>query len=274
MINSLANNRVKRVRALCAKPKARREEGVFIAEGMKMFLEAPRSWLEEVYVSDSFYNKYRSNKDKNDKNDSLQGIDYELVSDEVFSKMSDTQTPQGILSVIKQPRYDLEKTLGASRGENPLFVILEDIQDPGNLGTILRVCEGAGVDGVIMSKNTVDIFNPKVVRSTMGSIYRVPFFTVDNLGGAIELLKNAGISVYAAAADGDGGDSCEYDLADYTKPAAFLIGNEGNGLKPATMELASQSISIPMEGLVESLNAAIATAVLVYEAARVRRRGK
>lgn len=274
MINSLANSRVKRVRALCAKPKARREEGVFIAEGMKMFLEAPRSWLEEVYVSDSFYNKYRSNKNKNDKNDSLQGIDYELVSDEVFSKMSDTQTPQGILSVIKQPRYDLEKTVGASKGENSLFVILEDIQDPGNLGTILRVCEGAGVDGVIMSKNTVDIFNPKVVRSTMGSIYRVPFFTVDNLGGAIELLKNAGISVYAAAADGDGGDSCEYDLADYTKPAAFLIGNEGNGLKPATMELASQRISIPMEGLVESLNAAIATAVLVYEAARVRRRGK
>ncbi len=263
MINSLANNRVKRVRALCAKSKARREEGVFIAEGIKMFFEAPRNWVEEVYVSYSFYNKY--------KDSSLQGIDYEIVADEVFVKMSDTQTPQGILSVIKQPRYDLKQAVAASAGKNPLFVLLEDIQDPGNLGTILRVCEGAGVDGVVMSKNTVDIFNPKVVRSTMGSIYRVPFFSVDELSAAIGLLKAVGVSVYAAAVDSEEGGACVYDKADYTGPTAFLIGNEGNGLKPDTIKLASRCISIPMAGLVESLNAAIATAILVYEAARVRR---
>ena len=263
MINSLANNRVKRVRALCAKSKARREEDVFIVEGIKMFFEAPKNWIEEVYVSSSFYNKY--------KNDSLKGVDYETVTDEVFSKMSDTQTPQGILSVIKQPHYDLKEMIEVSMEKNPLFVLLEDIQDPGNLGTILRVCEGAGVDGVIMSKNTVDIFNPKVVRSTMGSIYRVPFFVADEFDEAIRLLKDAGVSVYAAAVDDYGKDICVYDKADYTKPTAFLIGNEGNGLKPDTMEQATKCICIPMEGLVESLNAAIATAILVYEAARVRR---
>lgn len=102
-----------------------------------------------------------------------QKIPVEQVSEEVFRKASDTQTPQGILFVMEQFSHTLEKILKAAKA--PLFLLLEDIQDPGNLGTMIRTCEGAGVDGVIMSRGTADIYNPKTIRSTMGSLYRVPF---------------------------------------------------------------------------------------------------
>lgn len=269
MITSLSNSRVKRVVALCSRARARRDDDAFVAEGIKLFLEAPKEWIREVYVSASFLAKYKNNTG-GELMDALEHTGYEAVSDEVFSKISDTQTPQGILCVLKQPHYNLNdalESLKSIKSSNPLFVILEDIQDPGNLGTILRVCEGAGVDGVIISKKTVDIFSPKVIRSTMGSIYRVPFFIVEELGEAIERLKRIGVSVYAAALD----KSVDYDEADYTKPSAFLIGNEGNGLRRETIQMAQQCIHIPMAGQAESLNAAIATAILVYEAARVRK---
>lgn len=269
MITSLSNSRVKRAAALCSRAKARREDDAFVAEGIKLFLEAPKSWIREVYVSASFLTKYKNNTES-ELMDALSQTGYEVVSDEIFAKISDTQTPQGILSVLNQPHYNLYDAMETLRNSNPLFVILEDIQDPGNLGTILRVCEGAGVDGVIMSKKTVDIFNPKVIRSTMGSVYRVPFFIVEEPGEAIELLKCVGVSVYAAALE----ESIDYDEADYTKPTAFLIGNEASGLKRETIQMAAQCIRIPMAGQVESLNAAIATSVLVYEAARVRKFSK
>ena len=145
--------------------------------------------------------------------------------------------------------------------------MLEDIQDPGNLGTMIRAGEGAGIQGVIMSKGTVDVFNPKTIRATMGSIYRIPFYYAEDLHVCIEDMKRKGICVYAAHLKGEK----SYDLADYTKPSAFLIGNEGNGLKDETAELATAYLKIPMLGQVESLNAAIAATLFAYEAARQRR---
>ena len=124
------------------------------------------------------------------------------------------------------------------------------------------------MSGIIMTRQTADIFNPKVIRATMGSIYRVPFFIVDSLLDTIDLLKQNGIAVYAAHLD----NSVDYDEPDYTQPAAFLIGNEGNGLRRETADSASKYIKIPMEGQVESLNAAAAATVLMYEAARQRRK--
>jgi TrmH family RNA methyltransferase len=232
---------------------------VFIVEGAKMFEEAPKDWIKEIYVSETFLNKCSSNIKA-----LLSGKSFEVLSDEVFKKVSDTQTPQGVLSVLTMPHYELEDYLDNG---NQLFILLEDLQDPGNLGTIIRAGEGAGVSGIIMTQKTADIFNPKVIRSTMGSIYRVPFFTTNNICYLIKTLKNKGISVYAAHLD----DSVDYDKADYTKPTAFLIGNEGNGLKRETADLATGYIKIPMAGQVESLNAAVATTILMYEAARQRR---
>lgn len=144
----------------------------------------------------------------------------------------------------------------------PLLMVLEDLQDPGNVGTIIRTAEGAGVTGIIMSRGTADIFNPKTIRSTMGSIYRMPFLIVDDAVGFVKGLKARKICTYAAHLHG----VHSYREEDYTKGTAFLIGNEGNGLTDAMAEAAECLIRIPMEGKVESLNAAIASAVLMYEA--------
>lgn len=260
MITSATNSRIKRIVALGQKAKLRREEDCFLVEGPKMFLEAPKSWVKEVYVSESFLAKCSFRE-------VLESYPYEVVSDEVFQKMSDTKTPQGILSVLQCPHYDIEQLLAKS---NPLLVILENLQDPGNLGTILRTGEGAGIDGVIMTKETADLFNPKVIRATMGSIYRMPYLYVDDIVTCIKELKSRGISVYAAHLD----DSVCYDVPDYKQGTAFLIGNEGNGLKKETADMASQYIKIPMQGQVESLNAAIATSILMYEAAKQRNNAK
>jgi TrmH family RNA methyltransferase len=151
-------------------------------------------------------------------------------------------------------------------------MVLEDLQDPGNLGTIMRTGEGAGIDGVILSKGCVDIYNPKTIRSTMGSLYRVPFLYVEDLAQTIADLKAKGITFYAAHLKGER----FYDEFDFTKEGgcAFLIGNEGNGLKDETADLADTYLKIPMEGKLESLNAAVASSILMYEVYRQKRINK
>ncbi len=260
MITSLTNSKVKQLVLLNNKARERKKTGLYIIEGMKMFEEAPAERIREVYVSESYLSEEKNARILQKLNDT----GYETVSEEVFSKISDTKTPQGILCVMKQPEYDLNQFLQA---ENPLLMILEDLQDPGNLGTILRTGEGAGITGVIMTSDTVDIFNPKTIRATMGSVYRVPFFYTDNLYSTMDSLHNAGIKIYAAHLDGQ----AYYNEFDWKTPTAFLIGNEGNGLKKLTADRADSYLKIPMEGKVESLNAAVAASLLMYEAYRQRK---
>lgn len=261
MITSHTNKGIKEVIQLAQKAKARKEKGLFVAEGMKMFLEAPVDEIQKVYVSAIFMEQVASACKA--KLDSIH-CQYEIVSDEVFKKMSDTKTPQGILCVMRQKTYDLD----AMMTDNPLLLMIEDIQDPGNLGTIFRAGEGAGVTGIIMSGGTVDIYNPKTIRSTMGSVYRMPFLYTDNIHIIIEELKKRNVTIYAAHLQG----SMVYDACDYKKGSAFLIGNESKGLRDETADKADVRIKIPMLGEVESLNAAVAASILFYEAARQRRR--
>ena len=274
MITSMSNPRVKQVLQWQTKAKDRRRDKVFIVEGRKMFEEAPEELIKEVYVSESFLRM--SGVESGQKS-----IHYEEVSDAIFHRMSDTQTPQGILAVLKQPEYDLHKFLedvrsgqqaaphkdaGSVKKQSGLFLILENLLDPGNLGTIMRTAEGAGVTAVIMSSQTVDIFNPKVIRATMGSIYRVPFLYVENLTDTLQLLHEYGVKSYAAHLQG----ANYYDSFDFREPTAFLIGNEGNGLTKELADAATAYLKIPMEGKLESLNASVAAALLMYEAHRQR----
>ena len=259
MITSISNAQVKQVCAYVQKAKERRKDSVFVVEGPKMFEEAPADWIYKVYVTQAFYDRHAADG----VHAKLVETGFELVSDEVLAKMSDTKTPQGILCLVKWPQYSLHDLLIRRNG---VFVVLEDLQDPGNLGTIIRTGEGAGIAGVIMTSNTVDIFNPKTIRATMGSIYRVPFVYVQDIAKALSELQAADITVYAAHLKGEH----YYDAFDYTKGSAFLIGNEGNGLKEQTARLADTYVKIPMAGQVESLNAAIATTLFMYEAARQR----
>ncbi len=151
MITSTSNQQVKQLIQLNRKRKLRDERGVFVAEGLKMFQEAPRDRIERVYVSESFFAAHRQEID-------LEGIDWEMMQDSVFKAASDTQTPQGVLCIVRRQNWELEDLL---RKETPLLLLLENLQDPGNLGTILRTAEGAGAAGVILSRGSVDLYNPK-----------------------------------------------------------------------------------------------------------------
>lgn len=260
MITSLSNAKIKNVISLLAKSKQRRLQNVFVVEGIRMAVEAPPDKIREIYVSESFWKK------KENQN-ALAGFPrqiLEVVSDEVFRKMSDTVSPQGVLCVVERMEYALLDLLEQKGAKQGTYLVLEDIQDPGNLGTMLRTGEGAGIMGVIMSKGCVDIYNPKTIRSTMGSIYRVPFCYVEDMHKLMGVLKSHGITTYAAHLDGEK----NYDKVKYRSGTAFLIGNEGNGLTEELTELAQIKIKIPMEGEVESLNAAISASILMYEAHR------
>jgi len=267
MITSNNNAKVKQVVQWQTKAKERRKDHVFLAEGIRMCEEAPVKNVREVYLTEELEQKIRQNAQNGDTAfwDKLQQTGYETVSTEVFAKMADTQTPQGILTVLEQPVYDLTQLL---EQPDPLFLMLENLQDPGNLGTILRTAEGAGVTGILMDRECVDVYNPKTIRSTMGSIYRMPFVYVEDLGKGIQDLKDKGITTYAAHLEGTN----SYDEEDLTNPCAFLIGNEGNGLRREIADMADCYVKIPMLGQVESLNAAIASSVLMFEAARQRRK--
>lgn len=268
MITSTSNQQMKNLSLLMKKARERKSQGLFVVEGPKMCLEAPFSWVDAIYISESFYKDVKEFKRLEDYIAAAQReqatVRYEVVSDSVFKTVSDTQTPQGILAVVKMPRYELFELL---KEDKTLLLVLESIQDPGNLGTMIRTGEGAGITGIIMNQTTVDLFNPKTIRSTMGSIYRIPFFIAEDLKETVEEVKREGVSLYAAHLKG----TMSYDEPDYTKACGFLIGNEGNGLSTEIADLASKYIRIPMEGKVESLNAAIAASLLTYECNRQRR---
>ena len=218
MIISTANQKVKRILKLQKKAKARNEEHVFLVEGIRLTREAPKERLLELYISETFLQKYPELDDR-----LLRRA--EVVSDEVFAHMSDTKTPQGILAVIRREDARLESLFEKRDGTEPFLIVLDHLQDPGNLGTILRTAEGAGATGVILTKDCADLYQPKTIRSTMGAIYRMPAVIVEDLKATLGKMKECGIHTYAAHLD----DSRFYDEEDYTKATAFLIGNEGNG---------------------------------------------
>lgn len=258
MITSTSNPQVKRLIQLQKKSKERNEGKVFVVEGLRMFDEVPRERVEKVYISESLYNKKKQELN-------LQNLEYEILSDSVFSHVSDTKTPQGILCVIRQERYDVNALMQLT---NPHFIVLDNLQDPGNLGTIVRTAEGAGVDAIFMSKDCVDIYNPKTIRSTMGSIYRMPHIYIEDTLLLLEEFRKKGVKSYAAHLQGEH----SYEDEDYNSGTAILIGNEGNGLREEVAQKADIWVRIPMCGQVESLNAAIAASVLMFEVARQRRK--
>ncbi len=256
VITSTSNEQIKKLIQLKEKSKVRKTTGTFTVEGKKMFVEIPAEDLVSVYVSETFLKENGELvKDKK----------YQIVSDQVFKKISDTVTPQGIMAIVEKNAYTLDDIIenvnnNITQKGRSCVVVLDRLQDPGNLGTIVRTGEGAGISGIIMSSGCADIYNPKVIRSTMGSIFRVPFTVVSDLPEAIETLKENSITTYAAHLKGE-----EYNKGVFEKNVALLIGNEAKGLSDEVSGKADRLIKIPMEGKVESLNAAIATAILMYQ---------
>ena len=256
MITSKSNPKVKQIKKLQKNAKLRNQEKVFVVEGAKMVFEAPVGLLKECFISETFY-------ERNPKK--IKGIkcSVEVVSDQVFEVLSDTKTPQGILGLVKQFNYSLE---GILKGKRPLLIILESIQDPGNLGTIFRTAEATGVTGMIMNSTCVDIYNPKTTRSTMGAVYRQPFVVVSDFVESLDRIREAGVKLIAT----DLGATKNYDEENYREAVGLLIGNEGNGLSDFILRRIEDKVKIPMEGQGESLNVAIAASVLAYEAYKQR----
>lgn len=267
MISSFSNTKVKSVIALRDKHKARKERGAFLVEGIRMLSEVRDEDVLEVYVSASFLehademtqNKLQAFSDR-----------LEVLTDPVFLKISDTRTPQGVLVVVRRTEWSKEDLFDPGHnGGNPLLLLCERIQDPGNLGTILRTAEAAGATGVIISSDSADPYQPKTVRATMGAILRQPFVIVESVTEVVNFCKSRTVPVYAATLE----KASEYDTISYIGPCAFAIGNEGEGLRGETIAAATDRVYIPMQGQTESLNASVAASVLLYEANRQRRKG-
>ncbi len=254
MITSYKNPQIKDIRKLLESPKERKEKGLFAAEGEKLFLEAPLERISRVYVSESYLKKpWLPSK--------LEETGYIEVSDDVFNRMTDTVSPQGILCTVRIPEPSLER-LFSGEEEFRRILMLEGIQDPGNLGTILRTAEAAGFNPVIADKNTADVYSPKAIRSTMGAVFRVRMVYVEDIKDAIRAAKDNGTVVYAAHLKGRE----SFNVTEYAQKTAVLIGNEGRGLSEETSDLADKLIRIPMKGRTESLNASIAAALIMYAA--------
>jgi rRNA methylases len=261
MITSESNGKIKEIVKLQKSARERRKRKCFLAEGVKMVREAfGCGKLQSIYLSERFWESQGE-----DWRDITGRVAWEVVSETVFHKIADTVTPQGVLGVAEMPEYRMEELMEDSRHA---YILLDDIRDPGNLGTILRTAEGAGMSGVVMSRGTVDVFNPKVVRATMGAIFRVPFCYEEDLAECIGKMKSAEIPVYGTMMVGNG----LYDEPDYSGRVGVVIGNEANGISGKVAEALTGGIRIPMEGRLESLNASVAAAVLMYEIARQRRR--
>lgn len=267
-ITSASNDRIKYIKKLLKSSKERNEAGLYIVEGIRMFREIPEAVIDSIYVSESFYEKNKELVDG-------YHIEPIIVSDSIFNGISDTGTPQGILALVRMQPYTLDDVLGKYSKrktsvldiyeEEPFVIIAERLQDPGNVGTIIRTAEGAGATGIILSSDSVDIYNPKVVRSTMGSIFRMPIYISRDLAADIDTIKTKGVTIYGAHLKGKA-----FYEKDFKKGCGFLVGNEGNGLSDEISAKADDLIRIPMKGKVESLNAATSAAVISYEVLRQR----
>lgn len=259
-LSSAQNSKIRRLKALKTR-KGRMEQGLFAAEGLRLVREIVFPWeLDTLLLSEEFYEKREDWKEIAGRYPAAKIL---CVPGEIFQTVSDTLHPQGILAAVRMREFTEAELM---RSEKPFLVLLENVQDPGNAGTILRTADAAGAGGVLCSGETADFFSPKTVRSSMGSVFHLPVVRTDDFPAAVGRLKEKGVRVYAAHLEGS--RSCFE--ADFTGSCALMIGNEGNGLSSQVSQLADERIRIPQPGRAESLNASVAAGILIYEVLRQR----
>ncbi len=255
-ITSLKNPLIKEIKSLYKK-KDRENNGLFIVEGIKIVEEIIDNAhsIKNIFYTDSLF----KNQDGDllfSKIADIEGLVY--VAENVFKEISDTENPQGILATVVFSKKNIERL---ELKQNIFLLYLDKIQDPGNMGTIIRTADAFKVDGILLRKGCVDPYNPKVVRSTMGSIFRVPLYFLEDGLEEINMLKSKGINVYASSLESDK----RIDTISFAN-SIVIIGNESNGVSEETSILADDCIKIPMSGGAESLNAGVAASIIMYEA--------
>lgn len=253
-IVSKDNKLIKKIKKLVSSASYRREENAFVLEGLRLVLDAVKNEyaIETLVVSESFL---EANGDLKEVQSSKQRI---VLPDGLFKTLSDTVSPQGILCVCNIPKTVLDP-LKIKKGK---YLILENTQDPANLGAIARTAEALGIDGLIVSSKGCDPFSPKAQRAAMGALVRFPIYLSYDIIEDTRKLKDKGFSIYASVvSDAD----CEITKVSYDAPSAVIIGNEANGVTEQLKAVANSKITIPMSGRAESLNAAAAAAIIIWE---------
>jgi TrmH family RNA methyltransferase len=246
--------------AQLAKKDARSETGLFLLEGvqgLKEVLGTP-SIIEELYATEEAAQR---NADLFDQLADA-GVVLELASAQVLKAMCDTETPQGVVAVCKQIDVSLDSVLAA---RPRLIAFLSNVRDPGNAGTVLRAADAAGADAVVFSEGSVDVYNPKVVRSTTGSLFHLPIVIGVSIESAIAAFKAAGLQVFAA--NGGGESLPELASSVLSAPTVWVMGNEAWGFEESTLALVDRQVGLPIYGKAESLNLATAASVCLYASA-------
>ena len=260
IISSKDNEIVKNIKKLKEK-KYRDLENAYIIEGIKLVKEAiyENAKIRQIIMCEN----YADNKEI-DKETLYEISKYNLiyVTEKVFNTITDVKTPQGIIAIVEKNNSTCEINYSEE-----IIIALDDVQDPGNLGTIIRTADSANLKQIILSKNSADPYNPKVVRSTMGGIFRVNIIEVDNLEETLKQTQKNGFKVMVTVLDTQ---KSIYDV-NYNKKV-IIIGNEANGISKAIQNIADEKVKIPMLGKTESLNASVAAGVMIYE--YVRRKAK
>lgn len=260
-ITSRDNPMVKRAAKLMSSARFRREQRLFVAEGVRLCLDA---LVSQVVIVEFFYTEQAEKRYQSAiRRIGSYAAKSVKVSPSVMAYLADTQTPQGVLCVCKT----LDKSDCVYKMDNnPRRILaLEDIQDPSNLGTILRTAEAMGIGGVLMSRGCCDIYSPKVLRGSMGAVFRIPFSMAEYLPSSIIKMKAMGYSVYAAVPFREATPVTDLH---FSEKSSVVVGNEGNGLTSACINACTGSVTIPMPGRAESLNAATAASILLWEMVR------
>lgn len=265
MIESSRNQKVREVRRLAQKAE-RTERAQFVLEGPQAVREALTSrpdLIVELFVTPTALERHR------DLADLAQDADLEVLfaSEEAIDAMSDTRNPQGVLAVANQFPTALKRLFD---NESKLVVILEEVRDPGNLGTIIRVADAAGADAIVLTGRTVDLYNSKVIRSTTGSIFHIPIAIDAEFDDALVRAREAGLRIVAADVGGDNLLDARR-AGDLVQPTAWVFGNEARGLDAALIDQCDAALAVPIYGQAESMNLATAASVCLYESAFAQR---
>lgn len=264
-ISSRDNPKIKQYVKLSASKKYRRETGLFVLEGARLCKEAFDLWqqgkleITACFATEKALEKYSGYISKDWFGRCEQ---FYTVDDDVALKMSDSQLPQGIFVIAEMLDNSLDTDKIHAKGK---YLILDNLQDPGNVGTLLRTADAVGIDAVIMCNDCCELYNPKVLRSTMGSVFRLNVFTADTLKDALEIMKRSGIRIYASVIDKD---AVSVTDADYSSGCAVVLGNEGSGMPKLDVSLCDERLTIRMNGNIDSLNVAIAGSIILWEMCR------
>ena len=251
-ISSTSNAYVKHLKKLQTSAKYRAEQGTFLLEGERPVKDALSYGIvpESILISEKYKGEVTAEKTFR-------------ITDRVAEYISDTKTSQGIMAEIKMPKWNAKEI---STQNSPFLLFSDGISDPGNLGTIIRTLEGAGASGMISGRGTVDLYNPKTVRSTMSSLFNLPVYYAGDTAGVLRTLKKKGYRIVGTRME----NAEIYTETDFSLPTVVVMGNEARGISQEAMAECDGFVKIPIVGKIESLNVAVASAVIAYEALRQR----